>query len=162
VLEVVDHFDDLSLHGRSFTNFEILSLKRSDDEPCGPRHCDGIYHFVITVWRAKEAESDRVRYWEIIADNLSKRGCTWGCASTVDARGRTIFVADAHCCEGKRFIVRADEKLTAFVELKSAIRAARLGAARDRWARLLASSCGLIAGYCCRTQASVLLKFAKG
>jgi hypothetical protein len=25
VLEVVDHFDDLSLHGGSFTNFEILS-----------------------------------------------------------------------------------------------------------------------------------------
>jgi hypothetical protein len=25
VLEVVDHFDNLSLHGGSFTNFEILS-----------------------------------------------------------------------------------------------------------------------------------------
>jgi hypothetical protein len=38
----------------------------------------------------------------------------------VDSRGRTIFVADAHR-DGKRFIVRADEKLTAFVELESAI-----------------------------------------
>jgi hypothetical protein len=31
-----------------------------------------------------------------------------------------IFVADAHRGDGKRFVVRADEKLTAFVELKSA------------------------------------------
>jgi hypothetical protein len=28
--------------------------------------------------------------------------------------GRTIFVADAHRDDGKRFVVRADEKLTAF------------------------------------------------
>jgi hypothetical protein len=35
-------------------------------------------------------------------------------------RGRTIFVADAHCNDGKRFVVRADEKLTAFVELEAA------------------------------------------
>jgi hypothetical protein len=38
------------------------------------------------------------------------------------ATGETIFVADAHR-DGQRFIVRADEKLTAFVELESAIRA---------------------------------------
>jgi hypothetical protein len=36
---------------------------------------------------------------------------------------RTIFVADAHCGDGKRFVVRADEKLTAFLELESAVRA---------------------------------------
>jgi hypothetical protein len=33
------------------------------------------------------------------------------------------FVADAHRDDGKRFVVRADEKLTAFVELEWAIRA---------------------------------------
>jgi hypothetical protein len=33
----------------------------------------------------------------------------------------TIFVADAHRDDGKRFIVRADEKLTAFAELEAAI-----------------------------------------
>jgi hypothetical protein len=43
--------------------------------------------------------------------------------SAIDARGRTIFVADAHRDDGKRFVVRADEKLTAFLELESAIRA---------------------------------------
>jgi hypothetical protein len=34
-----------------------------------------------------------------------------------------MFVADAYRGHGKRFVVRADEKLTAFVELESAIRA---------------------------------------
>ena len=32
---------------------------------------------------------------------------------------QTIFVADAHHDDGKRFIVRADEKLTAFMELEA-------------------------------------------
>ena len=63
-----------------------------------------------------------MNYWEIIADNLSKAGWSWGCASAVDSRGRTIFVADAHGGDGQRFVVRADEKLSAFVELESAIR----------------------------------------
>jgi hypothetical protein len=34
----------------------------------------------------------------------------WGCVSAIDSRGRTIFVVDAHRGNGKRFIVRADEK----------------------------------------------------
>jgi SH3-like domain-containing protein len=37
----------------------------------------------------------------------------------VDSEGRTLWVADAHC-DGKRFVVRADEKLTAFIELEMA------------------------------------------
>jgi hypothetical protein len=40
----------------------------------------------------------------------------------VDSEGRTIFIADAHRDDGSRYIVRADEKLTAFMELESAIR----------------------------------------
>jgi hypothetical protein len=62
-----------------------------------------------------------VQYWEIIADNLSKAGWSWGCVSAVDSQGRTIWIADAHRDGGKRFVVRADEKLTALVELQSAI-----------------------------------------
>jgi hypothetical protein len=61
------------------------------------------------------------RYWEIIADNLSKSGWSWGCVATVDSKGRTIFVADAHRGDGKRFVVHADETLTAFMELEAAI-----------------------------------------
>ena len=62
-----------------------------------------------------------MKYWEIIADNLSKAGWSWGCVAKVDSRGRALFVADAHRDENRRFIVRADEKLTAFVELDSTI-----------------------------------------
>ena len=40
----------------------------------------------------------------------------------IDNTGRTIFVADAHRDDGKRFVVHADEKLTAFVELEAAVR----------------------------------------
>ena len=36
----------------------------------------------------------------------------------VDSEGRTIWIADAHRGDGKRFIVRAEEKLTAFLELE--------------------------------------------
>ena len=41
--------------------------------------------------------------------------------STLDSRGRTIWIADAHRGDGKRFVVRADEKLTAFLELSHAL-----------------------------------------
>jgi hypothetical protein len=59
-----------------------------------------------------------VKYWEIIADNLSKARWNLGYASALDSNGRTIWIADAHR-DGKRFVVRADEKLTVFMELKS-------------------------------------------
>jgi hypothetical protein len=39
-----------------------------------------------------------------------------------DSKGRTIWIADAHRDNGKRFIVHADEILTAFLELEAAIR----------------------------------------
>jgi len=58
-----------------------------------------------------------VKSWEIIADNLSKAGWSWaGCQ--LDREGRPIWIVDAHR-DGNRFIVRADEILTAFVELES-------------------------------------------
>ena len=34
--------------------------------------------------------------------------------------GRTIWIADARRDDGRRFVVRADEKLAAFLELESA------------------------------------------
>jgi hypothetical protein len=39
----------------------------------------------------------------------------------MDSEGRDIFVIDAHR-DGKRFVVHAEEKLTAFMELEAAIR----------------------------------------
>jgi len=77
---------------------------------------------LYAVWRVKEPESRlRETYWEIIAEKLSKAGWSWGCVVTVDFEGRTIWIADAHRGDGKRFVVHADEKLTAFIELESAI-----------------------------------------
>jgi hypothetical protein len=43
------------------------------------------------------------RYWEIIADNLSKAGWSFGWVSALDSQGRTIWIADAHRGDGKRF-----------------------------------------------------------
>jgi hypothetical protein len=68
-----------------------------------------------------ENRSDPMKYWEIIVGDLKKAGWSWGCVSAVDPCGRTIFVADAHRGNGQRFIVRADEKLAAFLELERAI-----------------------------------------
>jgi hypothetical protein len=41
------------------------------------------------------------------------------------AKGRTIWIADAHRGDEKRFVVHADEKLTAFLELEAAIQACK-------------------------------------
>ena len=57
--------------------------------------------------------------WEIIADNLKKRGWSLGWVSAIDSEGRTIWIVDAHR-DGKRFIVHADEKLIAFLDLSKA------------------------------------------
>src|SRR5262245_46131165 len=80
------------------------------------------YRNVLALWSRNEAESRRVkRDWEIIADNLSKAGWSYGYVSALDRQGRTIWIADAHRDDGKRYVVRADELLTAFVELERAI-----------------------------------------
>jgi hypothetical protein len=46
-----------------------------------------------------------------------------GCVSAIDSNGRTIWIADAHRGDGKRFVVHAAEKLTAFMQLESLLRA---------------------------------------
>ena len=70
-----------------------------------------------------ENKSRRIRSvicWETIADNLNDAGWSLGWVSAVDREGRTIWIVDAHGY-GERFNVRADELLTAFVELQTAI-----------------------------------------
>ena len=59
-----------------------------------------------------------MKNWEIIADNLSKAGWSYGYVSALNRQGRTIWIVDAHRDDGK---VHADEKLTAFVELERAV-----------------------------------------
>ena len=52
----------------------------------------------------------RVKYWEIIADKVSKIGWRWGYVSAVDCEGRTIWIADAHRGDGKRFVAGREKK----------------------------------------------------
>jgi hypothetical protein len=59
-----------------------------------------------------------MKCWEIIGDDISKAGWSCGCVSAVDSKGRTIWIVDAHRDNGKRFVARSDEKLTAFLELE--------------------------------------------
>jgi hypothetical protein len=66
-------------------------------------------------------QRSRMKSWKIIADNLSKAGWSLGWVATVDRKGRTIFVADAHRGDGQRFVVHAHDKVTAMLELERAI-----------------------------------------
>jgi len=60
-----------------------------------------------------------VKYWEIIADRLKQsRLEAWAGPQPLIPAGRAIWIVDAHRGDGKRFVVRADEKLSAFVELE--------------------------------------------
>ena len=51
-------------------------------------------------------------------------GWSWRCLSATGPNGQTIWIVDAHRADGNRFVVQADNKLTAFVELEWAIRRA--------------------------------------
>jgi hypothetical protein len=73
----------------------------------------------LAAWLQGFDTISRMKYWEIIADNA---GWSMGYVSAIASQGRTIWIVDAHRDDGKRFIMRADEKLTAFVELEAAIR----------------------------------------
>ena len=53
----------------------------------------------------------KMKNWEIIADNLKKRGWSWGCVSAIDVHGRTIWIVDAHRGDGERFLVYIDEEV---------------------------------------------------
>jgi hypothetical protein len=37
-----------------------------------------------------------MKYWEITAKNLSKRGWSWGCSKQRDQAGHTVFAVDAY------------------------------------------------------------------
>jgi hypothetical protein len=63
-----------------------------------------------------------VKYWEVIADNLSKAGSSCGCVATVNREG----AKDLGCDRRSRleaFVIHTDEKLTGFMELESTVRA---------------------------------------
>jgi hypothetical protein len=61
-----------------------------------------------------------VKYWEIIVNKIIKAGFSVGWVSALDDYGRPVWIVDAHR-DGKRFVVRAEEILTAFLEGERAI-----------------------------------------
>jgi hypothetical protein len=58
-------------------------------------------------------QSEPMKYWEIIADRLHAEGWSYGIAEHLTKHG-LLFCVDAHR-DGKRFIVKADDLLTAFL-----------------------------------------------
>jgi hypothetical protein len=61
------------------------SEAKKNDRERGPRHCASSYQFVVAVWRTKEAESAAVKYWELVADKLSKAGWSLSYVSALDS-----------------------------------------------------------------------------
>jgi hypothetical protein len=57
-------------------------------------------------------------------DILKRAGWSLGWISAVDSHGRTLWIVDAHRDNGKRFVARSDEKLTALLELEATCRLA--------------------------------------
>jgi hypothetical protein len=66
----------------------------------------------------QKGQNPPVKHWELVADKLSKAGWSLGWISAVDSEGRTLWIVDAHRDNGKRFVVRSDEMLSAFLELE--------------------------------------------
>jgi hypothetical protein len=71
--------------------------------------------------RPAYARQVKMKYWEITADRLSNAGWSWGYTSLIDSAGQMVFNVDAHCDDGRRYIVRTDELLTAFLELEATL-----------------------------------------
>jgi hypothetical protein len=83
-----------------------------------------LYHrFYCRVETKKTPILRRVRYREIIVDNLSKAGWSWGCISAVDslAGEQSSLLTHVATMESVLLCERM-KKLTAFVELESATR----------------------------------------
>jgi hypothetical protein len=78
---------------------------------------------VCANWNQKQrlrnaalGQGEHVKYWEIIADRLHAEGWSYGIAEHFTKHG-FLFCVDAHR-DGKRFIVKADDLLTAFLSLE--------------------------------------------
>jgi hypothetical protein len=66
-----------------------------------------------------------MKCWEIILENLRNAGWNCGCISSTDHEERQFWVGAAERSDAGRFIVHADQELSAFFELESAIQTDR-------------------------------------
>ena len=60
-----------------------------------------------------------MKYWKSSLTISAKLVGAWAGSQLWIPKGRTIWIADAHRDDGRRYVVRAEEKLTAFVGLES-------------------------------------------
>jgi hypothetical protein len=67
--------------------------------------------------------TEKARWKSALTISAKPDGVGVGAGSPIDSNGRTMWIVDAHRGDGNRFVVHADEKLTAFLELGSVIRA---------------------------------------
>ena len=63
-----------------------------------------------------------MKYWEMIANKLTRHGWTWGVVSYFDGDGRKMICADAHRGDGKRFVLHAEDASVTFAELEAQCR----------------------------------------
>jgi hypothetical protein len=87
------------------------------------------YAMIVSFCHCRvDSKSGRIRrvkrYWETVADNLTRAGWRCGCTSSTDHEGRQFWVVAAERGDAGRFIVHADDKLSAFMELESVTREA--------------------------------------
>jgi hypothetical protein len=61
-----------------------------------------------------------MKYWEVVADKVSAAGWTWGCYSAVTCQGWR-WTVDIYRGDGRRYVVRSDELLTAFLEVEATL-----------------------------------------
>jgi len=61
-----------------------------------------------------------VKYWEIVANKIAASGWTWGYCRRATPHGWR-YIVDAHCGDGRRFIVESDQLLTALLELEATL-----------------------------------------
>src|SRR5215470_6685728 len=100
--------------------------RRSSQITCPERHKSGTLRANPKVRTKAENRlvdmRQTVSYEEFgeVANKIMKAGFSVGWVSAVDSEGRTIWIVDARR-DGKRFVVHADEKLMALLELERAV-----------------------------------------
>ncbi len=67
----------------------------------------GVFAKAVPV--ANVMRANAVKYWVMIAADLTERGWTCGFVSLLNFEGRNMFNVDAGCGDGKRFVVRLDQ-----------------------------------------------------
>ena len=72
----------------------------------------------VRVHRIAKLLEERERREQQKEKAAQPRTESWGCVAAIDFCGRTTWIADAHRDDGMRFIVHADDKLSAFAELE--------------------------------------------